>query len=69
MYRRNGYLFFTHFGELVKESEVLGEMFAVRLYSVFHDRQQRFDESSHTGATADVFHRPVHVIRAKQQNT
>lgn len=58
-------LLLSHLGELVEEGKVLGQVFAVRLHSVLHDRQQRLDEASDTGATADVLHRAVHVVRAE----
>lgn len=60
------YLLLTHLGKLIQKSEVLSQVFAVRLDAVLHDREEGLNKASDTGPAADILHWPIHVVRAEQ---
>lgn len=59
---------FTHFGKFIKKGKVFCEMFTVWLNAMLHNRQESLHKTCHTRATADVFHRTIHVIRTENRN-
>lgn len=60
------YLLLAHLGKLIQKSEVLSQVFAVRLDAVLHDREEGLNKASDTGPAADIFHWSIHVVRAEQ---
>lgn len=60
------YLLLAHLGKLIQKSEVLSQVFAVRLDAVLHDREEGLNKASDTGPAADILHWPIHVVRAEQ---